>query len=476
MQPELTLSRRGFIGAAGTGAASLAAMNILPSGAFGAEGKPGANGKIQIALIGCNGMGRGNLKNAAAHPDVIVVGACDVYRKRAEEVAETYKPTCRVHTDFREVLARKDVDAVIIATPPHWHALVAIMACEAGKDLYLQKPMTLHLGESLAVRNAVKRHGRICQVGTQIHASENYRRVVELIRAGYLGKIGAARTFNVMNQGVEGVGHDPDPKVPGGFDWDFWCGPAPFRTYNSILAHGSYNHGSWVDYSGGWTPGMAPHIIDLPIWALDLKYPIETSSSGGRFVLKDDGDAYDHHEVLWRYPNMTLTWMSSLTNSYGFDLHGIPVPKRRLGIYFHGVNGTMYANYGEHRIIPEGDALKDIILPEVVERKKAATDKGARLLYIGAELKPVAETIPPSPGHEAEWIECIKARTQPSCTPSYHLRIDIPIVLSLLSLKLGRTIRFNPETESIVGDEDAAKQAIPTYRAPWKFPDQYLRA
>lgn len=471
MQKPLTVSRRGFIGAA----AGLAVPGILASGSLGAGGKSGANGKIHVALIGCNNMGRSNLKNAAAHPDVVVVGACDVYRRRAEEVAAVHGDACKVHGDFREVLARDDVDAVIIATPPHWHALMAIMASEAGKDIYLQKPMTLHLGESLAVRNAVRKHGRICQVGTQIHASENYRRVVELIRAGYLGPIGVVRTFNVMNQGVGGIGHDPEVTPPEGFDWDFWCGPAPFRPYNQILAKGSYEHGSWMDYGGGWTPNMAAHIIDLPVWALDLKYPIQVSSAGGRFVLKDDGDAYDQHEVLWRYPNMTMTWMSSLTNSYGFDLHGHPVPKRRLGIYFHGVNGTMYANYGEHRIIPEGDGLKEFLLPGVEEKKKAATDKGARLMYIGAELKPVSETIPPSPGHEIEWVECIKSRKQPSCSPiTYHLRVDIPVVLSLLSLKLGRSIRFDPETEKIVGDDEAAKLAIPKYRAPWKFPAQYL--
>ena len=98
-----------------------------------------------------------------------------------------------------------------------------------------------------------------------------------------------------------------------------------------------------MDYSGGWTPGMAPHIIDLPIWALDLGFPTLTSSTGGRFVLKDDGDAYDNHEVLWQYPGLTLTWMSSLTNSYGFDFHGEPVKNRRLGMYFHGTNGTLYS-------------------------------------------------------------------------------------------------------------------------------------
>jgi predicted dehydrogenase len=403
-----------------------------------------------------------------------VAGACDVYQKRRDAVAAQYKPTCKTYADFRQMLAQRDVDAVIIATPPHWHALMAIMACEAGKDIYVQKPMTLHLGESLAIRNAVKKHNRISQIGTQIHASENYRRVVELIRAGYLGKIGTVRTFNVMNQGAKGVGTNPNTTPPEGFDWNFWCGPAAFRPFNAILAASAYHHCSWMDYSGGWTPGMAPHIIDLPIWALDLKYPTEVSSVGGRYIIKDDGDAYDHHEVLWRYPNMTMTWMSSLTNSYGFDLHGNPVPQRRLGIYFHGENGTMWSNYGEHRIVPEGPALDPFIKPEVAARKQ---DKkyAARVLYNCSELKPVGERIPPSPGHEHEWVDCIKSRQQPSCSVFYHVRVDVPLVLSLLSLRLGRSIQFDPATEQIVGDAEAAKLAVPTYRDPWKFPAQYLQ-
>ena len=346
------------------------------------------------------------------------------------------------------MLQQKDIDAVIIATPPHWHALQAIAAFEAGKDIYLQKPMTLHLAESLAVRNAVKKHNRISQIGTQIHASENYRRVVEFIRSGNLGSIGTVRTFNVMNQGAKGVGTNSETQPPAGLDWEMWCGPAPKRAYSPILVADAYNHGSWMDYSGGWTPGMAPHIIDLPVWALDLGFPIMTSSSGGRFIIKDDGDAYDNHEVLWQYPNLTMTWMSSLTNSYGFDLHGEPVPQRRLGIYFHGANGTMYANYGLFKIVPEGDKMKG--------------------------LTPPPKSIPPSPGHEREWLDCIKSRLQPSCSVFYHVRVDVPIVLSLLSLKLGRSIRFDPATEKIVGDREAADQAVPQYRAPWKFPKQYL--
>lgn len=442
-------SRREFI----QKAATITAIGFAaPYLAFGASRKPARkpwpNSRIHVGLIGCGGMGRANLGACAREADVVVAAACDVQEARLEATVETYKPTCRGYTDYREMLQQPDLDAVIIATPPHWHCLQAIAACEAGKDIYLQKPMTLHLGESLAVRNAVKRHDIISQVGTQIHASENYRRVVEYIRSGNLGEIGTVRTFNVMNQTPAGVGFSRDNPLPPGFHWDLWCGPAPLIPYNRTLARDSYHHGSWMAYSGGWTPGMAPHIIDLPVWALELGYPLVTSASGGRFVVKDDGDAYDHHEVLWQYPQCTMTWMSSLTNSYGFDLHGEPKPRRRLGIYFHGVNGTLFANYETFQIVPEGEALND--------------------------RQPPPPSIPPSPGHEREWLDGIKSRQQPSCSVGYHVRVDVPIVLSLLSLKLGRSIRFDPVKEKIVGDPEAARLAVPSYRKPWRFPKQYL--
>jgi len=220
--------------------------------------------------------------------------------------------------------------------------------------------------------------------------------------------------------------------------------------FNQILAQDAFNHSSWMAYSGGWTPGMAPHIIDLPVWALDLGYPLITSASGGRYVLDDAGDAYDHHEVLWQYPKMTMTWMSSMVNSYGFDFQGAPVPQRRLGVYFHGTNGTLIADYGSLKVVPEGEKMND--LPEV------------------------PKSIPPSPGHEREWLDCIKSRRQPSCNPNYHVRVDVPIQLSLLSLKLGRSIRFDPKKEWIVGDREASKLAVPVYRKPWKFPTKYLKA
>jgi predicted dehydrogenase len=449
-QPEL--SRRHFLKASAVLATAAVAPSVVPSSVLGVNGTTPPSERICLGIIGCGSMGTSNLNTCARYPDVVVTAACDAWDARLETVTERFKDTCKGYRDFRELLRQPNLDAVIIATPPHWHALQAIAACEAGKDIYLQKPMTLHLAESFAVRNAVNRHRRICQVGTQIHASENYRRVVEYIRSGNLGSIGTVRTFNVMNQAPEGVGRTTARQSPEvlGLDWNLWCGPAPLCEFNPTLARDAYNHSSWMAYSGGWTPGMAPHIIDLPVWALDLGLPTNTSASGGRYFLKDDGDAYDHHEVLWQYPKLTMTWMSSLTNSYGFDFHGEPKPQRRLGIYFHATNGTLFADYGMHKIVPEGDKMKDKVVP--------------------------AKTIPPSPGHEREWLDCVKSRQQPSCNPDYHVKVDVPVQLSLLSLKLGRSIRFDPGREQIVGDREASRMAVPKYRAPWRFPSQYLKA
>ncbi len=447
-QPQ-SISRRDFIEKAATlSAIGFAAPALAMAGEPAAGPKASPNSRIHLGIIGCGGMGRANLGACSNQPDVVVTAACDVWKTRRDSVAAQFKDTCKTYGDFREMLQQPGLDAVIIASPPHWHTLHAITACEAGKDIYVQKPMTLHLGESFALRNAVKKHGRISQIGTQIHAGENYRRVVEYIRSGNLGNVGVVRTFDVMNQGPGGVGKATDLKTPEGLDWEMWCGPAAKRAFNPILAADAYNHCSWMDYSGGWTPGMAPHIIDLPIWAMDAGFPIRTSSAGGRFTVRDDGDAYDHHEVLWQYPNFTLTWMSSLTNSYDFVMRGQVEPARRLGIYFHGSNGTLYSNYDMFRLIPEGDRMKGMEAP--------------------------APSIPPSPGHEREWLNCIKSRQQPSVSVFYHVRVDVPVVLSLLSLKLGRSIQFDPKTEKIIGDPEATKLATPTYRAPWKFPKQYL--
>ena len=437
-------SRRKFLQTAT--ASAVAAPYVVSASALGKAGKPGANDRIQIGLIGCGPMGRGNLDNCASHSDVEVTGACDVWKRRRDVVLAKY-PAAKPFHDYRELLRQDDIDAVIIGTPPHWHCLQAVDACKAGKDIYLQKPMTRHLSESLTVKRAVEKHNIVCQVGTQIHAGENYRRVVELVRSGNLGKVSVVRTFNVMNQGPEGIGSPPNSEPPQDLDWESWIGPAPMREFNPLIVKAAYENSSFMDYSGGWTPGMAPHIIDLPFWALDLGFPTMTSCSGGRFTIQDAGDAPDMQEVLWQFPGVTLQWSMSLVNSFAFDF-GRGSRERRLGIYFQGVRGTALSDYYKHEVISEGDWMQSTKSPE--------------------------KSIPSSPGHEREWLNCIKSREQPSCNPSYHYKIDVATELANLSMQVGRSIRFDPKTEQIVNDSAAQKLATPEYRAPWKFPSGYL--
>ena len=442
-----SFSRRDFIKS--TSAAAISAPFIVNSSVLAGSGRIGPTDKINLGIIGCGGLGKANLNAAASHPKVVVTAACDVWEARLDPVVNQFKESCTGYADYRELLQHPGLDAVIIATPAHWHALQAIEAAEAGLDIYLQKPMTMHFGESIAVRNAIRKNNVICQIGTQIHASDHYRRMVELVRSGNLGDIGTVRTFFVMNEAPHGIGSGQSSRqFPEGLNWDMWVGPSPMQLYNPNLVKDAFYHCFWMDFSGGWTPGMAPHITDLPIWAMNLDYPTEISATGGRFIIRDDGDAYDNHEVIWRYPGLTMTWMQSSTNSYGFDFLRGQESRRRLGIYFHGVNGTLLTDYSSHQILPEGDRMKGMETP--------------------------SPSIPSSPGHELEWVECILSGEQPSCNPEYHIRVDAPIALSVLSMQLGRSIRFDPASEQIIGDPEAARKAVPVYRDPWRFPSEYL--
>ncbi len=441
------VSRRTFIRqTAVAGAMGIAVPYFVPSHALASTSRTGANDKLQIGLIGAGGMGRGNLDNCAVHEDVVVTAVCDVWKERRDAVCAQY-PTAKPYGDYRQLLQQTDVDAVIIATPPHWHCLMAVDACRAGKDIYVQKPMSLHVAESLAIKQAVARHGRISQIGTQIHAGENYRRVVERVRSGQLGPVSVVRTFNVMNQGPQGLGNPPASSPPADLDWEQWVGPAPMCAYNPLITRSAYENCSFMAFSGGWTPGMAPHIIDLPIWALELGVPVRTSCSGGRHIIRDAGDAPDLQEVIWEYPSLVMKWSMSVVNSFGFDF-GRGAPERRLGIYFHGLNGTLFANYGMHEVVPEGDLMKDTTPPPV--------------------------SLATSPGHEREWLNCLRTREQPSCCVDYHYRIDLAILLANLSMRLGRDIHWDPATNQIINDPEATRLAQPEYRSPWKFPTEYL--
>ncbi len=450
-------SRRDFLGgAAVAGAMGVAVPHVVSAAALGRADGVGANDRIRLGLIGAGSMGTTDLNECLKCPGTAVTAICDVWKDRAEALAERQEGKPKTFHDYRDLLQQDDVDAVIIATPHHWHCRQAVDACEAGKDLYVEKPLTLHFAESRAVKNAVLEHERVLQMGTQMHASETYRQVVQWARSGKLGKIGAARTFLSQNMAPDGEGFPPDGDPPEGLDWGFWVGPAPIRPFNINIVKDGYSHTLFLDYGGGRTCGMANHILDLPYWALNLEFPLTTTSVAGKYAVRDNTDAPDTHEVTWEFPDLVLTWSMSQITSFGFNLHDVErytrhVPEgvqRRLGYYLHGVEGTVFGNYSTHQVVPQTAAL--------------------------AQADPPEETIPPSPGHWQEWLDCVRSREEPSCGATYAHKVNLANMLANLSMKVGRPIRLDPATEAIIDDSEAVRMSQPEYRHPWKFPEEYL--
>jgi predicted dehydrogenase len=439
-------SRSVFLKAAGGAAAvGMSASAAVAEPSTLPKSKPVApSDKVTVGVVGCAGRGLGyHLHTLAEFPDVQIGAVCDVYDKHLENAVNFTGGKAKGYKDFRDLVAQKDLDAVVVATPPHWHALVTLAALEAGKDVLCEKPMCRYPAEGLRMVEFAKRHNRVTQVGTQIHATSNYHKCVDVVRSGALGTITSITNFCTMNDDSEGLGNPANEEPPAGLDWDFWLGPAPKVPFNM----GRYRDGMhryFKDYVDSWLHELGPHIIDLPFWACDLGAPTGTSAAGGRYATTSMADVPDTLQVLWEFPNLTMTWNLMQANAFNFGV-GDAGPGRHNGIVFHGKEGTLtIVNYGT---------------PQVLDRNGKPVE--------GKDY-PVAA--PPSPGHEREFIDAVKSRQECSCSFARHLPMHIAMNLAHLSLHLGRKIHWDPERNEIVGDSAANEMIRPKYRAPWKLP------
>jgi len=439
------LTRREFLKT--TGAAAALAGVTLSGLSVHAEDMPEqsksvpASEKIVVGVIGVSGRGSHLLNRFKANPDVEIGAVCDVYEPRVQSAIQAAGGNAKGYSDFRKLLEQKDIDAVIVATPPHWHPLISIYACQAGKDVYCEKPMSRYPAEAKAMLKAAQDNKRVTQVGTQIHAENNFRRVVEIVKSGMLGKIMSINVICTMNEYPGGCGRPADGNPPDGLDWDMWLGPAPKVPFNEARFK---VHRYFHDYVGSWLNELGPHIIDLPYWAMEPGEPISVSASGGRFVADDISDIPDTMTVLWEYPGFTMNWIHTSCNSYNFGFGGPPDCGRRLGVMFHGTQGTLMSDYFWHQVVSEGDRLKD--------------------------FQPPAESIPPSPGHEREFLDAVKTRKQPSCSFEYHVPLAITLNLGQIAFDTGRKIRWDSKAGRAIGDREVERALQPNYRKPWKLP------
>jgi predicted dehydrogenase len=427
-------NRREFIAAS---SASVLAAGRLARGQEPAPKQSSANDAITLGFIGVGGMGSGLLDIFRKMPDVRVAAVCDVdesHRGKAKETAGEKTDSC---ADFRRVLDRKDIDAVVVATPDHWHAIPTILACQAEKDVYCEKPLAFRIGEGRAVADAAVKHKRVTQMGNLIHAGDNYRRVVEIVRSGVLGPIFKANVWMTTHR--QRLGKPADSAPPPGLDYDTWLGPAPKRTYNPNRSHFTWRY--FWDYGGGVLCDFVCHIVDLVHWAMDVDAPSTIAATGGRFVSDDNGETPDTLEVIYHYPKpngpgFTMVWTQTDRSSYAHE-------GKHLGIMFQGTRGTLVSDYNSHKLFAEGDRTIEVPPP----------------------------SIPKSVGHHREWLDAIKSRGPTSCNFEYGHRLSSVGHLGNIALWTGETLSWDRKAERVTNHTEANRYLWrDEYRAPWSIP------
>jgi predicted dehydrogenase len=422
------LTRRRFLQQTVAFAASATALQ--------AAAKKAPSERLNLGVIGVNGRGAENLAGVASEN---IVALCDVDESRAGRARETY-PHARFYQDYRRLLDQKDIEAVVISVPDHMHAFVAIPAMRAGKHVYCEKPLAHSVSEVRLMMDTAARHKVITQMGTQIHAGENYRRAVEIVRSGILGPVRRVQVWCEKRPNPVRLAKTPPP-VPKGLDFDLWLGPAPARAYDPARCH--YDWRWWWDYGGGILADMACHYMDLPHWALDLRTPLTVAATGKK-VTDYDYDVPDVLQADYEYPArgeqppVHLTWYSGVP---GPDLSGqATYAGYRSGVLFEGEKGRLLVDYTKHRLLPE-DKFRDYTPP-----------------------KP---TIPRSVGHHREWLEAVKQGGATTCNFAYSGALAATVLLGNVAFRSGQKIHWDDKAGRVTNAPEAERFIHRAYRKGW---------
>ncbi len=377
-----------------------------------------ANDRINVGIIGTGGMGTGHLRafvaQAEQQKDIRVAAVSDVYTRRKERARTLAKLSEKdVHHDYRDLLARRDVDAVVIATPDHWHARMALDALAAGKDVYLQKPMTYTLDEARQVAEAAAKHRRILQVGSQGVSDPRNRIARELIEAGEIGELVWAQTTSSRNS-VEGEWNyriEPEGS-PETIDWDRWLGSAPKRAFS---AERYFRWRKYWDYSGGIATDLYYHSLGPMLVAMGPQFPVAVTASGGIYVQKDR-EVPDTYSTVIEYPNFYITISGSMANAAGLRYHARAI---------YGHKGTM---------LFEGNNV--VIAPEQLDAR------GTPAAVKTYEAPPPADN--PHRVHTDNFFACVRSRRQPNLHPLLGYQIMAAIALGVSAYRERRVMLFNP--------------------------------
>jgi len=427
----------------------------------------GANERVRLGLIGFGLIGRLHVRSLLGCKDAQVVAVADGYRPRRDAGVELAGRDCVGTPDFRRMLERQDIDAIVVATGDHWHALLTMMACAAGKDVYVEKPLHLFVREGEWMQRVATRTRRVVQVGTQQRSGPHYQRAKELLRGGAIGKLtGVQCTF--FRNIAPGIGRPPDAEPPADLDWEMLLGPAPRRRYNPNRA---LYHFRWFwDYSGGQMTNLGHHSIDIVHWTFDLAGPLAVTSSGGRRFLDDNGEVPDTQDAIIEYPDFNAV----------VQIHECAAGARAQGsgaLIFAGTKGTMTLGREGYEIVPDAkiepvNSFARIMGghpvggPQPVPETEGDTWTSPQRDRSGSANGQLA-------AHMRNFLDCVKSRQTPISDLASSHGVSTTCHLANLSLRTGRKLVWDAKRAEIRADREANALLERPYRAPW---DAELRA
>ncbi len=423
------MNRRQFLRITGQGIATAGLGSMLVPRPCRAA--VSSNEKVVIAVIGCGGMGTRHIEALSVNPNCTIAAVCDCFKPRYENaVGVVNKLSGKApegYQDFRRVLERKDIDAIWAPTPDHWHPLLTILGCQAGKDVYVEKPASPTVAEGRAMVHAARRYGRIVQLGTQQRSMTIFQDAMRLIHSGKLGQITSATCWIGVNG--RSVGETPSP-VPEGLDWDMWLGPAPKVPYSPERHYGFMGRHDYC--RGGELTNWGVHLMDIVHWGIREDRPLTVQALGGGYRGGAGADNYENIEVIFGYRTCNVTWEQRHSNQY--NGHGY-------GIKFQGTQGGLTIDRNTFEVWP-----KSLGIPK----------------YVGEPERSWAH-----PPHHNNFFDSVRTRKLPAADIEQGVRSTAPVLLAGIALKVGRKLNWDGETETFIRDEEANRLLSRPYRAPW---------